>query len=227
MEQSGGFGIVKTAAPLRLQVFEGLRQAIISGRLKPGQRLIERELTDMMMVSRTVIREVLRQLEAEGLVAMVPNRGPVVRELTREEATDLYRVRAVLEGFAARLFAENATDAEVQALAQRLDEVEAAYLRGEVDDILRTKNGFYAALAEGARSETLGQMIATLHARIWRWRALGLGHPDRAADRSKTCVCNLRAVVTAIAARDGSEAEARMRRETQEAAAEAIRLVGR
>jgi len=82
--------VQKLAAPLRQQVLDGLRQAIIDGRLVPGARLIERELTEMMGVSRTVIREALRQLESEGLIAIIPNKGPVVRELTLAEARDLY-----------------------------------------------------------------------------------------------------------------------------------------
>jgi len=73
-----------------------LRQSIILGRLNPGERLVERELIAMMGVSRTVIREALRQLESEGLVAIIPNKGPVVRTLTLEEARELYAIRAVL-----------------------------------------------------------------------------------------------------------------------------------
>src|SRR5271167_1412107 len=99
--------IPKSAAPLRKQVLDELRQSIISGRLSPGERLVERELISMMGVSRTVIREALRQLESEGLVAIIPNKGPIVRTLTWEEAQDLYAIRAVLEGLAARLFVEN------------------------------------------------------------------------------------------------------------------------
>jgi len=78
--------IERSAAPLRRQVLDELRQSIIAGRLAPGSRLIERELIAMMGVSRTVIREALRQMESEGLVANIPNTGPVVRELTGAEA---------------------------------------------------------------------------------------------------------------------------------------------
>ena len=88
--------IERSAAPLRRQVLDELRQSIIAGRLAPGSRLIERELIAMMGVSRTVIREALRQMESEGLVANIPNKGPVVRELTLAEAKDLYSIRAVL-----------------------------------------------------------------------------------------------------------------------------------
>jgi len=220
------FEIVKTVAPLRRQVFDGLRQAIISGRLKPGQRLTERELMAMMNVSRTVIREALRQLETEGLVALVANRGPIVRELTKEEANDLYRMRSVLEGFAARLFAENAADADVAKLAAELEAVEKAYARGDAEEILQSKNAFYQIMTDGAGSETLAQMLGTLHARIWRWRALGLSHADRREGRSEETIHNLHAVLAAIRERDADAAETRMRVETQQAADEVRRLLG-
>ena len=217
--------VQKLAAPLRQQVLDGLRQAIIDGRLAPGARLTERELTEMMGVSRTVIREALRQLESEGLIAIIPNKGPVVRELTPAEARDLYSIRAVLEGFAARLFGENAGDAQVKQLAQALDVVAGAYGRGDAQEVLVTKNRFYDVLFEGAGSETLSSMLGTLHARIWRWRALGLSHPQRSAARSKESVRSLRAILAAIRRRDAEAAEKLMREEAQHAAAEIMRLI--
>lgn len=218
--------IQKFAAPLRQQVLDGLRQAIIEGRLAPGARLTERELTEMMGVSRTVIREVLRQLESEGLVAIIPNKGPVVRELSLAEAKDLYHIRAVLEGLAARLFIENAGEAQIRQLAQALDVVAGAYERGDAQEVLETKNRFYDVLFAGARSETLSSMLGTLHARIWRWRALGLSHPQRSAQRSRESVRNLRAMLAAIRKRDADVAERLTREEAQRAAAEVMRLIG-
>ncbi|MDP1717170.1 MAG: GntR family transcriptional regulator [Burkholderiales bacterium] len=217
--------VQKLAAPLRQQVQDGLRQAIIDGRLKPGARLIERELTEMMGVSRTVIREALRQLESEGLVAIIPNKGPVVRELTLTEAKDLYSIRAVLEGYAARLFVENAGDAELKQLAQALDVVTGAYERGDAQEVLETKNRFYDVLFAGAGSETLSSMLGTLHARIWRWRALGLTHPQRSDARSRESIEGLRAILVAIRGRDAETAEKLMREEAQHAAAEIMRLI--
>lgn len=218
--------IQKFAAPLRQQVLDGLRQAIIEGRLAPGARLTERELTEMMGVSRTVIREALRQLESEGLVAIIPNKGPVVRELSLDEAKDLYHIRAVLEGLAARLFIDNAGEAQVRQLAQALDVVAGAYERGDAQEVLETKNRFYDVLFAGARSETLSSMLGTLHARIWRWRALGLSHPQRSAQRSRESVKNLRAMLAAISKRDADAAERLTREEAQRAAAEVMRLIG-
>jgi GntR family transcriptional regulator, trigonelline degradation regulator len=211
---------------LRQQVLDALRQAIISGRLAPGARLTERELTEMMAVSRTVIREVLRQLETEGLVATVPNKGPIVRELSAAEAGDLYSIRAVLEGYAAHLFAERATEAQADALACALEIVVQAYEAADASRVLETKNHFYEVLFEGAGSETLSSMLGTLHARIWRWRALGLSHADRSEERSRESVSNLNAMLAAIRRRDADEADRITRKEANQAAQEVMRLLG-
>jgi len=217
----------RLAAPLRQQVLDALRQAIIDGRLAPGARLTERELTEMMKVSRTVIREALRQLESEGLIAIIPNKGPVVRALTLAEAKDLYQIRAVLEGLAARLFTEHASEEQVKRLADALGIVVDAYASGDAQQVLETKNRFYDVLFEGAGSETLSTMLGTLHARIWRWRALGLSHPERSEQRSKESVRNLRAMLAAIRKRDADAAERITRDEANRAAAEVMRLLDR
>jgi DNA-binding GntR family transcriptional regulator len=217
--------IQKLAAPLRQQVLDGLRQAIVSGQLAPGRRLTERELTEMTGVSRTVVREVLRQLESEGLVAIIPNKGPVVRELSLAEAKDLYAIRAALEGLAARLFVEHADDAKVRQLAQGLDVVAAAYESGDAQQVLETKNRFYDVLFDGAANDTLSSMLVTLHGRIWRWRALGLTHPQRSSDRSRESIRNLKSVIAAIRKRDREAAERLTRDEANRAAQEVIRIL--
>lgn len=225
MKQSTGLEITRMAAPLRQQVVDHLREAIITGRIAPGQRLIERELTSMLNVSRTVIRESLRQLETEGLVSLIPNKGPVVRELTPDEARDLYNIRSRLEGLAAALFVENADDALVARLEDALDVVVETYGRGDAQEILAKKNIFYDVLYEGAKSETLASILTTLHARIWRWRALGLTHPKRSKGRSRESIKNLRAVLAAIGKRDAGEAERLTREGAEKAAEEVMRLL--
>jgi DNA-binding GntR family transcriptional regulator len=217
--------VTRLAAPLRQQAAERLREAVISGRLAPGQRLIERELIGMLQVSRTVVREALRQLESEGLVAIVPNRGPVVRELSAGEARDLYTIRGALEGLAARLFVEHAAAADVKRLAAALDVVEAAYRSGDADTILATKNRFYEVLFAGAGSEALSSLLNTVLARIWRWRALGISHPGRSPRRSQESVKDLKAILAAIRRGDADAAEKLTREEAQRAAAEVMRLI--
>jgi GntR family transcriptional regulator, trigonelline degradation regulator len=217
--------IPKLAAPLRQQVLEELRQSIIAGRLNPGERLVERELISMMGVSRTVIREALRQLESEGLVAIVPNKGPIVRTLTLEEARDLYAIRAVLEGLAARLFVEQADDRQIALLEKAFAVLETAYESADADKMLEAKNTFYEALFEGAKSATLSAMLGMLHGRIWRWRAMGLTHANRSLKRAQESTNNLRALLHAIRGRDAALAETTIRDEVSKAADEVHRLL--
>jgi DNA-binding GntR family transcriptional regulator len=217
--------IRRSAAPLRHQVLNELRLSIIAGRLKPGARLVERELIKMTGVSRTVIREALRQLESEGLIAIIPNKGPVVRELTKQEARDLYAIRAVLEGLAARLFVENGDDLQIETLERALVAVGDAYDHGDPAEILEAKNHFYDVLFVGAGSPTLSSMIGMLHGKIWRWRALGLGHPRRSPERSQESMRALRVMLKAIRARDAGVAERAIRDDVTRAAAEVMRLL--
>lgn len=215
----------RSLAPLRTQVLDELRNAIIAGRLEPGARLIERELIDMLGVSRTVVREALRQLQSEGLVAEDAKKGMVVRALTESEGRDLYAIRARLEGLAARLFVQKATEAQVRKLQDALQKAVDAYAAGDPKRILKAKNAFYETLYAGAASETLSSMLAMLHARISRWRALGLSHPRRSPRRSRESIEGLRALLAAIAGRDAARAESIMREETHKAAAEVLRLI--
>lgn len=217
--------IDRAAAPLRRRIVDALRLAIVHGRLAPGSRLVERELIEMMGVSRTVLREALRQLESEGLIDVAPNKGAVVRALTLAEANDLYAIRAVLEGLAARLFVAHADAAHKRALEAALDAAVEAYGEGDPASINRSKNEYYEALFRGARSETLSTMIGALNARVQRWRALGLRHAQRSDKRSEESVNGLKAMVAAIKAGDGERAERIARAEVMRAAAEITRLL--
>ena len=217
--------VKKRAAPLRSDVVDALRQAIVEGRLAPGTRLTERVLMDLTGVSRTVVREALRQLESELIVETVPNKGPIVRRLTREEAEDIYRIRAVLEGLAAQMFVTKASDRDLATLKDALDRTVAAYERETPETILKIKNSFYSILFQGAGSETLSAMVAALHARISRWRALGLGHPNRSPDRSGESIDGLRRLYAALEARDVDAAEAIAREEVLKAADEIMRII--
>ena len=219
--------IPKAAAPLRRQVLQELRQSILSGRLSPGERLVERELISMMGVSRTVIREALRQLESEGLVDIIPNKGPIVRTLTWEEAQDIYAIRAVLEGLAARLFTEHAGEPQVEELERALMGVADAYESGDPERVLYAKGTFYDVLFAGARSQTLSSMIAMLHGRIRRWRAIGVSHPKRTKERQQESMRNLRVMLRAVRSRDARLAEQAIREDVQKAAAEINRLLAK
>lgn len=217
--------IAKHAAPLRQQVESALRQAIIDGQFLPGQRLTERELTLSMGVSRTLLREAFRQLESEGLITVIPNCGPIVRELSTDEIQELYAIRAVLEGLAARTFAEKANDRNLQLLGKAATAAIASYKAGDAAGALEGKNRFYDILVDGAGSQSLSAMLATLQARIRQWRAIGITHPQRSPGRPKEAADGIKAIWSAIQKRDAIAAESATRDEVRRGAAELMHLL--
>lgn len=193
----------RVAAPLREQVITALRQAILDFQLKPGQRLVERELIEQLGVSRTTIREALRELTSEGLVTVIPQRGAMVTAPNLEDAADLYEVRASLESLVVQRFVERATEDEVTSLKESVEDI--AKVASETDDIreiLAAKDRFYAVLIAGARSSALQQLLEGIQARVQVLRATSLSEEGR----TPQVVRELRAVVTAIGERDVEKA---------------------
>jgi GntR family transcriptional regulator, trigonelline degradation regulator len=178
-------GVQRVAAPLREQVLDLLRQAIVEHRLKPGQRLIERELVEQIGVSRTTIREVLRQLAAEGLVATIPQRGAVVAMPTPEEAAELYEVRAALESLAARRFVQHASESQVGALRAAYEQVAQTMAAGDDADVLamlQSKDLFYDVLLKGSGNRSVHSILSGLNARVSVLRATSMRRPGRALE---------------------------------------------
>jgi DNA-binding GntR family transcriptional regulator len=196
--------IGRVAAPLREQVLEVIREAILDFRYKPGQRLIERELIEQTGVSRTTIREVLRELAAEGLVETIPQKGAIVVVPTPEEAAEIYEVRGALEALAARKFVERATPEQMVALRGAADDFEATVVAGKTDiaTLLGAKDAFYRVLFDGANNRTITGVLSGLQARVRLLRAASLSQPDRPAQVVK----ELRMIVAAAEAGDADAA---------------------
>ena len=193
----------RVAAPLRQQVLDVLRQAILSFHYAPGQRLIERELIEEIGVSRTTIREALRELAAEGLVKTIPQKGAVVVVPSTQEALELYELRAVLEALAVRRFTEVASDEEVAELRAAFEQLaESAGGEGETLRILNAKNHFYDVLLRGCGNRSVHSTLSGVQARLSLLRATSLAQPGRTG-RS---VQELRAMVDAIEARNADAA---------------------
>ncbi|SDW91444.1 DNA-binding transcriptional regulator, GntR family [Arthrobacter sp. cf158] len=171
--------VKRTAAPLRQEVVGALRRAIVSGEFAPGQRLVESVLCDKFAVSRTVIREVLRQLEAEGLVIIVPNRGPEVATLTIKEAENLYEVRRALESLAGSLFAERATEEQCSKLVECLSDVKMAMGSDDPDRKLEVKDQYYAVLLDGAGNDEISKLLNLVNARTQVLRMYSLSSENR------------------------------------------------
>ena len=164
---------------LRAQVENNLRQAITSGQLRPGQKLIERELCEQLGVSRPSLREALRRLEAERLIVIVPHRGPEVAALTLQEAQDLYALRRLLESFAAHEFARAASDAQIKTLAKVVKRLREAGRRNNGAGVLDAKAEFYRVLLAGCGNALVSDILGGLLARVSLLRATSLMLPDR------------------------------------------------
>lgn len=171
-------------APIRNQALRHIREAIITGQFEPGEHLSERKLCDFIGASRTIVREVLRHLESEGLVKSIPQKGPIVATITEEEANQIYEVREVLEGFMCVLFAERSTPNDKNRLRLSLEKLEEYVQKGDFKNQLKESNKFYEILMEGCGNEVLHHLLKSLHARISFLRRMSLscqGRPSRSA----------------------------------------------
>lgn len=182
------------------QVADRLRDAVADGRLLPGERLTERALCELTGAGRASVREVLRALEAEGVIENAPHRGPTVARVGLAQARDLYAVRALLEGFAARGFARRAGEADRAALEAALDALGRA---PDTPALLAAKAAFYDALVRGCGNAVVGELLGRLHRRVAALRATSMSRPERLPESLK----ELRALADALARRDARAAE--------------------
>lgn len=179
MKASGVRDLVTENLPARELVARKLREAILSGRFQPGQRLLERELVVRMGVSRTPIREALRKLEREGLVTTVPYKGPTVTMPTPESAREVYEVRAALEGQAAALLTRRGDREAVAQMRRHIQAAERALRRRQNAGVLAANNAFHDGLAAGSGNALLHALIANLQDRIVLLRVESLSYPGR------------------------------------------------
>ena len=165
--------------PLRELVFAAMREAIVKGELKPGERLMEVQLAEEMGVSRTPVREAIRKLELEGLVVMVPRKGAYVAGLTLKDAANVFEIRGSLEGLAAALAAERITEEEINDLDRVLEDIAKAGEKGDVDTIIKKDMEFHQKLFSATRNERLAQIISNLKEQIDRFRIKSFTNPKR------------------------------------------------
>lgn len=189
---------IETPPSLRDQVAARLRTSIVDGTLKPGTRLVERELCEQMGVSRPSVREAMRQLENEGLITNLPNRGPIVAVFTQKTAADIYEVRSSLESLAARLFARNATDEDRQAIRQCCQELQNMSKKAHALEYLALKDRFYSILLKGSGNDLLAHLGGMTLRRFYQLRNISVAKTDR-ADASRK---EIKKLVDALLARD-------------------------
>ena len=138
---------------------ELIRIAIVDGRLQPGARLKEKDLAEMLGISRTPVREALLLLQAEGLVEAAPNRGATVKAYTEQELADLYDLRALLEGYAARRAASRIGAAQLEVLQQSLEEFDDARLAQDRQAISAANLRFHFTIVEASGADRLAKVV--------------------------------------------------------------------
>lgn len=196
-------------------VYARLLSELRDGRLNAGDRLRETELAERFGMSRTPVREAIRQLEADGIVTHIPRQGATIRTLDYAEVMELYEMRAVLEGTAARLAARAASEIEIEELVEMNDQMAAL---GDAPEAFILNRQFHMALLDAAKNRFLAQSIHALQKALMILGPTTLTEPDRAARAIEEHVD----VLDAIKARDGVSAETAMRRHIE--AAQRVRV---
>jgi len=190
--------------PLREVVFERLREAILEGTLKPGERMMEVQLAEEMGVSRTPVREAIRKMELEGYVVMIPRKGAYVAGISLKDIADVFEVRASLEALAAGLAAERITDGELERLERLLVAVTDDAERNDLADWVIKDTEFHDIIYQASRNQRLVQIVNNLMEHIHRFRSTSLALPGR----MKIAVEEHKKLVEAISERDVARARA-------------------
>ncbi len=188
---------------LREKILETIREAILKGNLKPGEKVAEPELAERFGISRTPIREAFRQLESEGYLTVIPRKGAVVAALSEQDVQEFYAIKSTLEGYAAELAAGRLTEKELEKLEsinQRLKQLEA---EGDVKAFFRVHNEFHDLFVKAAGNSKLYELIQQLGLKFNRLRMASLSVNGRMA----ISVAEHERLIEAFRAQDGNQAE--------------------
>lgn len=171
--------------PLREVVFESIRGAIISGVLKPGERLMEVQLAERLGVSRTPIREAIRKLELEGLVIMIPRKGAYVADLSIKDITDVLEVRGTLESLAAGLAALRMTEEEIEELEMTAVQFNQAIEENDMEKMVQRDIEFHDKIFKATRNEKLIQISNNLREQVQRFRIMYIEKSNKSKKLAK------------------------------------------
>lgn len=214
--------IQQESAPLRSRIIEAMRRAIERGFLRPGERLVEKDLCRQLGVSRTSLREALRELEAERVIARAPSRGLTVVKISRRDAENIYRVRADIEALIVEQFIETASEEEIEYLLRQSHELIDAYRRGDFVAIVEAKRRFYGHVCKVADNGVAFDLLSRLTLRTAQLRSRSVLRPERQVQSIK----EIEALGQAIKARDISAARRAAKAHVEHAARSALSFAG-
>ncbi|MCP3702754.1 MAG: GntR family transcriptional regulator [Alteromonas sp.] len=206
---------------LKENVLISLRDAITQGELKPGERLVERNLCESMEVSRTVVRECIRHLESEWLIVGTPNAGFTVATIDSDVVSEIYQIRSMLECSAVKSCASNADAQTVSQLRELSQSISDCLQNEDVLQALKFTTEFYRTIFTTSRKNVSWALVERLNGRISRLRALTLSSKTRRIQGPR----NLSSIVDAIEQRDSKRAHEVCARHLNEAAQIALKLI--
>lgn len=188
---------------LRGRVFSRLRQDILSGRYAENEELKEMTIGEEMGVSRTPVREAFRQLELEGLIQIVPNKGAYVTGITVKDVKDIYVIRSMLEGLCARWATEHITQTQMEEMEENVYLAEFHARKGHMDQLAELDNRFHEIMYEACDSKLLEHHLKDLHEYVLRVRKKTLSNVDRGLKSNE----EHKNIMEAIKAKDAALAE--------------------
>ena len=199
--------------PIREIIYEYLREAILDGRLKPGDRLVERDLAEKFRASRTPIREALRKLEMEELLEYLPRRGDVVKGVNPEDIEEVYVLREMLEGTAIRRSVANLNETELEKLRLVVEKTSLAQQEERIADVIAGLREFDFIILDASKMKRLKVFVSSLQESLRSYRKFNLSNPARRAQ----AVREHQEIFAAILAHDADRAEGLLRRHIQAA----------
>jgi len=196
---------------IRQDIYERIRDDIAYGRLMPGERLTEKKLSDIYNVSRSPIREALRQLESEGLISYERNKGMEVSKLSIKQMQEIYDLRALLEGYAVRISMEQMTNKDINSLTSIHKDLIKAAQNKDIQAWVQNNALFHGYFRDKAGNGTLSQMIVLLKRRTYHYQNMSLSY-DRYFE---TYIEHHAAILAACKKKDADLAERSMRHHVQ------------
>jgi len=197
------------------KIYSSLEGAILRGRIKPGDRLIEDELSRSLVVSRGPIREAFRLLEKDGLIRRVPRKGAIVESISKEDISEIYEVIGILEGLAAKLFCKKATDDELARLDQIYEEMEVQVKKDHFVKYQRLNREFHGVIINGCHNKKIKEIYENFQRQIRWFQKITLsyiGRPEISLEEHKN-------MLKAFLKRDAEKAEVRARKHIERATA--------
>ncbi|MGE5614831.1 MAG: GntR family transcriptional regulator [Bacillota bacterium] len=188
---------------LRSRIFNHIRSDILNGVYEPGESLTETKLSEELGVSRTPIREALGQLELEGLVQSIPNKGVFVKGVSPQDINDIYTIRMLIEGLAARWAAEKITPHEIEELKETVELEEFYTMKNNTGQLLQFDTRFHDIIYKACKSKPLMHVLSTFHNYVRKARKISMSSPIRAREVLE----EHKAILQAIVEKDAEKAE--------------------